>query len=171
MNALTVAGKTALTRNKLSMPMQIIVDKFQPKVVFDYGCGKGDDIKHLEQKGIVAYGFDPNHQPEPIKAMPNLDTISCLYVLNVVENIEERRAIVLKLANMLTPSIRLFFAVRTDSFSGAKCGDGVRMSTGSFQKSYRKGELPFFILDTLKQTGRTYSVFNIDKGIALVTLK
>ena len=32
--------------------------------IFDYGCGRGDDIRHLIAMGYKATGWDPVHRPD-----------------------------------------------------------------------------------------------------------
>ena len=58
--------KTAMSRAALSRPLATAArdEILQPtKTVFDYGCGRGDDIKHLSALGFDVAGWDPNHRP------------------------------------------------------------------------------------------------------------
>lgn len=83
--------KTALTRYSLSTPMQALwrhgfLDGTH--TVFDYGCGRGDDLRALQAQGIDALGWDPHYCPEGTKrgsAIVNLG-----FVLNVIEDPTER---------------------------------------------------------------------------------
>ena len=58
--------RTALTRSSLSAPIQALArygyldGRFD---LFDYGCGKGDDIRNLELNGVNASGWDPYYAP------------------------------------------------------------------------------------------------------------
>lgn len=75
------AHKTAIKRGKASAPFKRILSKgFIPKGtrVLDYGCGRGDDVKHL--RGCE--GYDPHWR----KSLPigKFDVVTCTYVLNVL---------------------------------------------------------------------------------------
>lgn len=57
--------KTAIDRNQLSQPMQVLArhDYLNGDwSILDYGCGKGDDLRELEAHGIDASGWDPAHR-------------------------------------------------------------------------------------------------------------
>jgi hypothetical protein len=55
---------TALTRHVFSAPIQLI-NRYGflsgALTVFDYGCGKGDDVRGLTANGISAQGWDPHY--------------------------------------------------------------------------------------------------------------
>jgi hypothetical protein len=65
-NIVVQRHRTALTRYNLSAPMQLL-ERFgflnQEKTVFDYGCGKGDDVRNLKANAITANGWDPHFAP------------------------------------------------------------------------------------------------------------
>ncbi|MGH8000479.1 MAG: methyltransferase domain-containing protein, partial [Brasilonema sp.] len=50
---------TAIERTYLSIPAQFLLDKnlLQDKVL-DFGCGLGNDVKLLRQKGFDITGYD-----------------------------------------------------------------------------------------------------------------
>ena len=59
--------RTAIDRNKLSQPMQILAKHSYLNgdySVLDYGCGKGDDVRELEAHGVDVSGWDPAHYTE-----------------------------------------------------------------------------------------------------------
>lgn len=59
--------RTALTRHALSRPWRLALDDglVRPDSrLFDYGCGKGDDLRLLAAGGFNASGWDPNHRPD-----------------------------------------------------------------------------------------------------------
>jgi DNA phosphorothioation-associated putative methyltransferase len=62
--------RTALFRDRLSTPFQALLKHGfidGSFTVFDYGCGRGDDLRLLEAGGIEARGWDPHYAPkEPI---------------------------------------------------------------------------------------------------------
>src|SRR5438874_2377314 len=83
--------KTAIRRVALSRPIRLAHNAglIAPNTsVFDYGCGKGDDIAMLVAAGITCSGWDPVHRPhvEPVKA----DVVNLGYVINVIEDADER---------------------------------------------------------------------------------
>ena len=67
MNTAPVARhKTALTRVALSRPLATAAADgllTAGESIFDYGCGKGDDIRHLRALGYDIDGWDPTHRP------------------------------------------------------------------------------------------------------------
>jgi hypothetical protein len=100
-----------------------------------------------------------------------LDTITCFYVLNVIEDPAVRTAVVTDLLKMVVPGRQLFIAVRTDKIVGEPCGDGVRMKSGSFQKSFKKGELFSFVLDVILSNFSGYYLEYVNKSMVRVTRK
>jgi hypothetical protein len=121
----TIVGnshKTAMSRNKPSAPMVRL--KAAGRLVgrvLDYGCGKGYDASHFG-----THYYDPHFAP----VMPHgtFDTITCNFVLNVVECPEAREAIVQDVLSRLNDGGRAYFTVRTDK----KRLNGYT-STGSWQ--------------------------------------
>lgn len=105
---MTVAHKTAIVRKKPSAPMVRL--KAAGRLVgkmLDYGSGRGFDAKHF---GMDSY--DPYYSP----IMPDglFDTITCNYVLNVVESITERVAIMRDIRSRLNCNGRAYITVRND---------------------------------------------------------
>jgi hypothetical protein len=55
--------RTALARSTVSAPVQALLRHelvTSEDSVFDYGCGRGDDIRALTSIGIIARGWDPH---------------------------------------------------------------------------------------------------------------
>ncbi len=99
---------TAIGRKKPSAPMSLLNNSGRlVGRVLDYGCGRGFDVKHF---GIA--GFDPHFSPD----MPSglFDTITCNYVLNVIECGEERFAVIKDIKSRLYPGGRAYITVRND---------------------------------------------------------
>lgn len=85
-----VSYKTAIRRNKPSAPLRSILSaiKFnQPDKIdwLDYGCGKGDDVRHLKSLGFNVTGYDPFHAPIKL-GNKKYSFVSCTYVLNVLDS-------------------------------------------------------------------------------------
>jgi diadenosine tetraphosphate (Ap4A) HIT family hydrolase len=103
---------TAIERTYLSFPAQFLVDKnlLQGKIL-DFGCGLGNDVKLLQQKGFDIQGYDPYYFPQ----YPNdkFDTIICMYVLNVLF-IEEQANVLMEVSHLLRLGGKAYYAVRRD---------------------------------------------------------
>ena len=77
---------TAIDRNKLSAPMQALARHNYLDgnySVFDYGCGKGDDVRELKAHGLNTFFWDPVYHPEGTKSLA--DIVNLGYVINVIE--------------------------------------------------------------------------------------
>jgi hypothetical protein len=114
---------TALKRSKLSAPAKYLQDKdLLVGEILDYGCGKGDDAKHLS-----ADGYDPYYKSTPVTK--KYDTILATYVLNVIADVEERRDVVSKVRGLLKPRGCAYITVRRDIY------EPMVTSRGTFQDS------------------------------------
>ncbi|MEZ9856578.1 hypothetical protein AB4347_21495, partial [Vibrio breoganii] len=70
--------RTAIVRHELSAPMKTLVKHGYLKgehSIFDYGCGRGDDLRELEAHGLDALGWDPNFQPDNDKSSSDIVNI------------------------------------------------------------------------------------------------
>jgi hypothetical protein len=83
--------RTALIRNNLSAPVQCLARYgFLDGSLsfFDYGCGRGDDVRNLRANGLEAAGWDPYFAPtEPLIEM---ELVNLGFVINVIEDRHER---------------------------------------------------------------------------------
>jgi DNA phosphorothioation-associated putative methyltransferase len=143
--------KTALTRYRLSVPVRALAQAGYldgKKSFFDYGCGKGDDIRILRENDIEASGWDPHYCPNEEKR--DADVVNLGYVINVVEDPEERAAVLSDAyglaRQMLVVSAMLEGRQQGD---GETLRDGIRTKRNTFQKYYIQGELAAFITDVL----------------------
>jgi hypothetical protein len=92
---------TAIDRDKLSAPMQALARHNYldgEYSVFDYGCGKGDDVRELEAHGLDIAFWDPVYHAEGIKK--RADIVNLGYVINVIEERKERDRV---LRNLIAP--------------------------------------------------------------------
>ena len=82
---------TALTRYAFSAPLQTLA-RFGyldgTKSVFDYGCGRGDDIRGLQENNIPAAGWDPYYAADQERYPANIVNLG--FVVNVIESMDER---------------------------------------------------------------------------------
>ncbi len=120
--------------------------------VFDYGCGRGDDLRLLRAMGIQANGWDPVFRPRP-KRSP-ADVVNLGFVLNVIENADERRE-TLKSAfalarKVLIVSVMLGYQSKRAQFTAYE--DGVRTQRNTFQKYYAQDEFRAYVESTLDRS-------------------
>ncbi len=103
---------TAIERTYLSFPAQFLLNQnlLQGKIL-DFGCGFGNDVKILSQKGFDITGYDPHYVPEYPQG--KFDTIICFYVLNVLFP-EEQANILMEVSHLLKPGGKAYYAVRRD---------------------------------------------------------
>ena len=95
--------RTALSRRFLSAPVQALLRHgiLEPgKTVFDYGCGRGDDISGLASLGYTVLGWDPHFRAD--SALQKCDVVNLGFVINVIEDMDERIS-ALKDATMSPP--------------------------------------------------------------------
>ena len=83
--------RTAISRTDYSRPIKIaLADGLirSKATVFDYGCGRGDDVRYLGLHGVQSWGWDPVHEKQG-ELVP-AQVVNLGYVVNVIEHPEER---------------------------------------------------------------------------------
>lgn len=145
--------KTAIVRHELSGPMKTLAKqgyldgRFS---IFDYGCGRGDDLRELEAHGLDALGWDPVFSPDNDKV--NSDIVNLGFVLNVIEDQDERLEALLsawELADkILIVSVMLANESYIEQFQPYK--DGVITSRNTFQKYYAQSEFKGYLERSLQ---------------------
>ena len=148
--------KTAISRNDYSRPIKIALADglIGPRAtVLDFGCGRGDDVRHLSLGGIQATGWDPAHITGGELAPAGVVNIG--YVVNVIEDPEERTQCLARAwsyaERILIVSARLT-SETPELVSVAPYGDGFVTSIPTFQKFYEQAELKDWIEDQLSET-------------------
>ena len=145
--------KAAIRRGDLSLPFKCLVrDQLlspdQP--VFDYGCGHGEDISRLRELGFNCDGWDPGWRPAGPKQAA--EVVNLGYVLNVIENLEERTATIREAWNLcqrlLVVAARIVVGGRGNA--EVEYGDGILTQLGTFQKFYTQAELRDYLETTLE---------------------
>lgn len=144
---------TALVRYGFSAPIQMLA-RFGfldgSRSVFDYGCGRGDDLRGLKENDIRASGWDPYYAPENQKKLSNIVNLG--FVINVIENINERIE-ALQGAYSLTQELLVVSVMLTNQYvvKGKPLYDGILTTRGTFQKFYTPNELKIFIEQNLHE--------------------
>ena len=147
--------KTAITRTDYSRPIKIALADglVGPRAtVLDFGCGRGDDVRHLCLRGVQASGWDPAHRADE-EALP-AQVVNLGYVVNVIEDSDERAECLLRAWSFaeraLIVSARLT-SETPDLASVAEYGDGFVTSIPTFQKFYDQAELKDWIEEHLPE--------------------
>jgi DNA phosphorothioation-associated putative methyltransferase len=149
-----------------------------PAVVLDYGCGRGDDVQFLTDSGHDATGYDPNlgsGAPYGCMSMPPVakgeyDLVLCTYVINVIEDTYLRQRILRDAFSYVAPGGVLLVTVRHEGDAKptpawARRGDGWITSAGTFQRFFKKGEVPFLLEGIF---GRKARIMELDKNSTAV---
>ena len=158
--------KTAIDRNQLSQPMQVLARHNYLNgeySILDYGCGKGDDVRELEAHGIDVTGWDPVHRPD--EKLSNRDIVNLGFVLNVIEDRQERTDTLNNAWKHTNKAIVVAVMIAGESvinqFKPYK--DGIITSRNTFQKYYSQGEFRSYIESSLDETA-----IAVSQGVFLV---
>jgi len=144
--------RTAMERRTLSRPMSLALADgilHEGRTVFDYGCGRGGDVRRLKSLGFAVGGWDPAFAPAAPKT--GADVVNLGYVINVVEDLRER-AETLRRAWELARRVMVVagrMAWERQHLGGEARADGVVTSRNTFQKFYEQDELRGWIDATL----------------------
>jgi DNA phosphorothioation-associated putative methyltransferase len=139
---------TAIDRYSLSVPMQNLARHGYldgDYSILDYGCGKGDDLKELQAHELNVVGWDPVYLPDGDKKKS--DVVNLGFVLNVIEDPEERKKSLLEAAQLskrlLVVSVMLENQNTSEVFKPYK--DGVLTKRNTFQKYYTQSEFKSYL--------------------------
>lgn len=144
---------TALARYGFSAPIQSLArygfldGRFS---VFDYGCGRGDDVRGLLENGLRADGWDPYYAPD--HPTHSADIVNLGFVINVIEDLNER-VDALRRAYSLADRILVVAVMlaNQNALAGQRFNDGVLTRRGTFQKYYTQAELKVFLEEVLQE--------------------
>jgi DNA phosphorothioation-associated putative methyltransferase len=158
--------RAAIVRRDLSRPVRYAweADLFADGTTFfDYGCGQGGDVQRIAQRGFVSSGWDPHYAPDVPRV--HADIVNLGFVINVIEDLRERREALLN-AWELTHQVLLVAAqVEIDSRDRGRVAysDGFITRRRTFQKYYEQEELKSYIDSVLG-----VDAIPVDLGIYLV---
>ncbi len=156
---------TALSRKFLSAPVQALLRHRvlrEGRTFFDYGCGKGDDLRGLTSLGYDASGWDPHFQNDSERVPAAVVNLG--FVINVIESLEERIE-ALQGAYALTQGALSVAAMLWSSANarGRPLSDGYLTSRGTFQRYYTQAQLQSFIENVLDE-----QAFAVGPGVFFV---
>jgi DNA phosphorothioation-associated putative methyltransferase len=140
--------RSALRRQQLSQPFQIL-QKYgyleSQGTVFDYGCGRGDDVRLLQKVGVRAEGWDPFFQSDTTKRAA--DIVNLGFVINVIESRPERDAAVREAFELANNFLIISTLIGNPEHQGRTTNftDGVVTSIGTFQRYYLPDEFENYI--------------------------
>jgi DNA phosphorothioation-associated putative methyltransferase len=117
---------------------------------FDYGCGRGEDIELLSAEGFACSGWDPVFRLD--SPIVDADVVNLGYVINVIENPEERASTLRKAwslcRHLLVAAAQVHLSGRGKSM--VEFGDGLLTARGTFQKFFEQPELKSYIETVLE---------------------
>ena len=140
--------KTAIKRYDLSAPVKSLIrdSLVEPSyTIFDYGCGRGSDVRFLSKQGFDCRGWDPSFCPDEPRV--ESDVVNLGYVINVIEDPAERSE-TLQAAWSLTRKVLVVSALTQMYGRGKNClqfGDGIITKLDTFQKLFGQAELRAYI--------------------------
>ena len=151
-DAIVLRHRTAMSRQVLSAPMQALwrhgyLDG--DHTVFDYGCGRGDDLATIQEHGVQANGWDPYYRPDVERT--TAEVVNLGFVLNVIEDRRERIN-ALKGAFELCQevlSVAVMLGGRNTYDQHRRFNDGVITKRGTFQRYYTQAELNEYLEEAL----------------------
>ena len=145
--------RTAISRAVHSQPVQQLLRTGLLKsgvTFFDFGCGRGDDVRALQEAGFNANGWDPFYAPDNPKL--EADVVNLGFVLNVIEDPFERAKVLAEAYGLVGRCLTV--AVLTDHQRRSEVSrpyrDGILTNRGTFQKFFGQHEAREFIQRELK---------------------
>ena len=144
--------RTAQRRSALSKPVRLLLDLGfldGRHAVFDYGCGRGDDLRLLAEMDISATGWDPAFHPDGERRPA--DIVNLGFVLNVIEHPDERRETLRAAWSLarkaLIVSVMLGYESKREQFEAYS--DGVVTRHDTFQKYFTQDEFRSYVEESL----------------------
>ena len=141
---------TAIKRKNPSLPLQKIKDFInEDDIILDYGCGYGIDVIAMKNITKEVYGYDKFVEQFSNENVLKEDynIITCFYVLNVIEEPDERLEVLEHIKEMLHKKGKLFIAVRSSyelkkaNKTYTKYNDGIITKRNTFQKYFTEEEI------------------------------
>lgn len=155
---------TALSRTTLSAPIQSLL-RFglldRGDSLFDYGCGRGDDVSELERQGFKVSGWDPHYAPD--REIHRAEIVNLGFVVNVIEDPAERVEAIQRAFSLAHKVLSVGVMLYAGDNPGRPYRDGFLTSRNTFQKYFSQGEFKDYLEQVLHQ-----EAFLVAPGIAFV---
>ncbi len=140
--------KAAIHRPNLSKPVRLALEAGlfnENTTFFDYGCGHGEDIKRISDRGFTCSGWDPFYRPHTERI--SAEVVNLGYVINVIEKLNERREALLKAWELCQKALIVSAQVLISDIGQGQIAysDGVVSSRNTFQKYFEQEELKTYI--------------------------
>jgi DNA phosphorothioation-associated putative methyltransferase len=140
--------KAAIHRPDLSKPVRLALEAglfTENATFFDYGCGHGEDIKRICDRGFTSSGWDPYYQPQSDRTTAEIVNLG--YIINVIESQIERREALIKAWELTQKVLIVSAQVLIGDIGKGQIAysDGVVSSRNTFQKYYEQEELKLYI--------------------------
>lgn len=144
--------RAAIFRSELSRPVRSAIEwgiLNKDTTFFDYGCGHGGDIERITKLGSTSAGWDPYYRPDAPRIPA--DIVNLGYVLNVIEDIDERRQSLINAWELTGKVLIVSTQVLINDRSSKQIayGDGIITCRNTFQKYYDQEELKNYIDEVL----------------------
>lgn len=155
---------TALSRSSLSAPIQLMISNgliTSSVDVFDYGCGKGDDVKGLMEIGCMCNGWDPYYASE--NRITSADIVNLGFVVNVIEDPAERVEAIQKSFALAKSALVVSVMLHGKDRPGKPYLDGFLTSRGTFQKYFTQEEFKDYLESVLG-----HEPFMLGPGIGVI---
>ena len=155
---------TALSRSSLSAPMQLMISNgliTQSNEVFDYGCGRGDDIRGLTEIGLKCQGWDPHFAIE--NPIVHAEIVNLGFVVNVIEDPAERVEAIQRAFGLAKTALVVSVMLYSKDRPGKPYLDGFLTSRNTFQKYFSQEEFKDYLEDILGN-----DAIMLGPGIALI---
>jgi DNA phosphorothioation-associated putative methyltransferase len=147
-----------MSRNKPSFLAKLLVGMIEdkelnkPELILDWGCGRGDDIRYYKEHGLAALGWDPHYESVIMASKgTKFDIVTCAYVLNVIDNPEDRVDTLREAKKFLRRRGHILVCARSHSeieYQAAtnkwkRMSDGYITGSGTFQVGLSNDDLAF----------------------------
>ena len=155
---------TALSRSSLSAPMQLMISNgliTQSIDVFDYGCGRGDDIRGLTEIGLRCRGWDPHFANE--NPIVPAEIVNLGFVVNVIEDPAERVEAIQRAFGLAKVALVASVMLHSKDRPGKPYLDGFLTSRNTFQKYFSQEEFKDYLEGVLG-----HDAIMLGPGIALI---
>ncbi len=162
--------KAAIHRPDLSKPVRLALEAgllTEGLTFFDYGCGHGEDIQRIRDRGFTSSGWDPYYRPK--SDLTPADIVNLGYIINVIESQAERHEALIKAWELAQRVLIVSAQVLIGDVGQGQIAysDGVVSSRNTFQKYYEQEELKLYIdsvlgVDSVPVALGIYFVFRDD---------